>query len=146
MSPRYSEKFLNLCLHEGAVFYLVDRTFSSLEPHYFVVLNHNPYSEELLVLVVASSQIENVKKRRSHLPKETLVEIDKDMYESFTKDSIIDCNSARTKSRSQILEQLNAGGSQVFPMPKEILKKLRQGVLASPVVETSVKLILRESN
>lgn len=144
MPPRYSATQLNLCLHDGAVFYLVDRSFSSAEPHYFIVLNHDPGNDELLVVTVASSQIDNVKRRRSFLPAETLVEIAENEYEAFTKDSIIDCNSARTKSKMQVLEQLNSGGSQVARMPADILNKLRAGVLASPVVEPSVKELLQE--
>lgn len=144
MSPKYPASLLDKCLHAGAVFYLVDRSFSSPEPHYFIVLNHNPSSDALLVVTVASSRIENVKRRRSILPQETLVEIGKDDYESFTKDSIVDCNSAQTKSKQQVLQQLNNGGTQTFRMPIEILNKLRAGVLASPVVEPIVKAILQE--
>ena len=146
MSSRYPESMLNLCLHEGAVFYLVDRAFTSAEPHYFIVLNHNPSNDELLVVTVASSQIDNVKRRRSFLPSETLVEVAESEYEAFTKDSIIDCNSARTKSKQQVLEQLNSGGTSAVRMPLDILNKLRTGVLASPVVEPSVKAIIQDSS
>ena len=77
----------------GSVYYFPDATFSSTEPHYFVVLNHNPLTDTFLVLVCASSQIEKVKRRRQHTcPANTLVELSSAEYSGFTNPCIIDCN------------------------------------------------------
>ena len=141
MSPVISnEAALNFFLHEGAVFYLQDRNLSSAEPHYFVILNHNPGAEEVLLLVVSSSQIESVKNRFAHLRlPETLVEIAKQDYAGFTKDSIISCNQVFMKNKQQLMQQINNGGNQGPRIPTAILQKLRQGVLKSPMVEGAVK-------
>jgi len=93
-----NETALNFYLHEGAVFYIQDRGLTSQQPHYFVVLNHDPRSEETLLLAVSSSQIENTHKLHAAKPPETLVEIAESDYADFTKDSIISCNQVFTKT------------------------------------------------
>ena len=58
-----SEAALNFYLPEGAVFYVQDRGLTSPEPHYFVVLNLSPAKEDLLLLVVSTSQVEGARRR-----------------------------------------------------------------------------------
>ncbi len=42
----------------GTVYYFTEETFSSDEPHYFIVLNHNPAGANIITLVCSSSQID----------------------------------------------------------------------------------------
>ena len=72
----------------GSVYYFSEDTFFSDEPHYFIVINKNPQSDIVILLVCSSSQIRKTKFRRRGLPG-TLVEIRKEQYEEFTRDSII---------------------------------------------------------
>ncbi len=137
-----SEAALNFFLHEGAVFYVQDRALTSPEPHYFVVLNISPAKEDLLLLVVSTSQVEAAKRRYAQLPVETLVEIAPSDYAGFSKPSLISCNQVFPRTKRQLIEQLNNGGEQKSRMPKDILEKLRQGVLASPTVERYIKKML----
>ena len=69
---------IRLSLRQGTVYYMAERGLSSVEPHYFVVLNRNPLGSKLLLLLVASSQVEKAQKRisRKNLPAESLVVID----------------------------------------------------------------------
>lgn len=94
-------------------------------------------------MVVSSSQIENTKKLHAAKPPETLVEIAENEYADFTKDSIISCNQVFTKTKQQLIRQINNGGQQKQRMPEPILEKLREGVLASPTVERWIKKMLR---
>ena len=55
MAAAWNEAHLKLFLRGGSVFYVQDRSLTSAEPHFFIVLNHNPLNEECLLLVVASS-------------------------------------------------------------------------------------------
>ena len=75
----------------GSVYYFPEQALSSDEPHYFIVVNHNPLTDEILILVCSSSRIDKVKRRvwRRSFPETTVVEIRKDAYPDFTKDSII---------------------------------------------------------
>ena len=141
-----SEAALNFYLPEGAVFYVQDRGLTSPEPHYFVVLNLSPAKEDLLLLVVSTSQVEGARRRYAQMPAETLVEIAPREYTGFTKPSIISCNQVFTKTKRQLLKQINHGGEQKQRMPKAILEKLRLGVLASPTVERHIKKKLSSSD
>ena len=74
-------------IRTGSVYYFQEESLSSIEPHYFVVLNKNPRTEEFLVLVCASSKIEKRKRamEKFHFPAETLVFISSSEYKLFTK-------------------------------------------------------------
>jgi len=134
---------LNFFLHEGAVFYLQDRALTSAAPHFFVILNHKPTEEDMLLLVVSSSQVVDVKELFSCLPADTLVEITRTEYAEFTKDSIISCNQVFKKTKQQLLDQMRSGGIQLNRISAEILAKLRYGVLVSPMVERNIKSLLK---
>ena len=141
MAP-WNESSLKLILRSGSVFYYQDRKLTSPLPHYFVVMNISPLSDRFLILTVASSQVDKVKKRRSGLPSESLVEISPDDYPDFTKPSIIDCNNVFVKSRNELAALLNRNAESKRDMHSSLVEKLREGVLCSPLIEQEVKNLL----
>ena len=119
MSPGVpNETALDFFLHEGAVFYIRDRALTSREPHFFVILNHDPKTDQALLLVISSSKVEKTKKRNAHLPDKTLIEIAKNEYVDFTKNSIINCNQVFIKTKPQLIHQINNRGCQKQRMPE----------------------------
>lgn len=122
----------------GSVFYFVEEALSSDDPHYFIVLNHHPLTDEILVLVCSSSQINKVKERvrRRQFPESTVVEIFKREYPDFTKDSVIDCNEVFPRTLGQLIEKLTQGELKLKTiMGRDLVDKLRQAVLDSPKVK-----------
>ncbi len=147
MPPQWSAPLLNLTLRGGSVYYFQHRDLTSPEPHYFIVLNLDPCGDEFLVLAVSSSNIVGVHDRNSNLPTNTLVEITPAEYADFTRHSIVDCNHLFRKTKNELLEKLRGGvACEKSSMPSSIVDRLRQGVLASPLVEDSVKVLLRDSH
>lgn len=133
---------LKATLRPGSVYYFVEETFASREPHYFIVLNCRPATDDMLILVCSSSQRVQVKQRirRRGLPDNTLVEIDSGDYPDFTTDSIVNCNYVLKKTMTQLIEKLEQGMLQFKSvMDGSIVEKLRNGVLASPVVSEDIK-------
>lgn len=131
---------IRLSLRSGTVYYMRDRALTSVQPHYFVVVNADPLGEEVLLLTVASSKIDKVKRRRAKEPESTVVEIPLSEYVDFTKDSIIDCNQVFTKSLQDLCSQWQR--KEIVPkqdIPKEVLGKLQQGVLDSRLVSKTDK-------
>lgn len=131
---------IRVSLRPGTVYYMADRSLTISEPHYFIVVNADPLGDQILLLTVASSQIETVKRRRTKEPQSTIVEIDRSQYSEFTKDSIIDCNQVITKSLDDLCGQWNR--KEIIPkddIPKEILEVLQQGVLQSRLVSAADK-------
>lgn len=95
---------LRLTLREGAVYYFPNRSLTSPEPHYFIVVNSDPLSQTVLLLAVVTSQVEAVKLRRADC-RETLVEISPDEFKVFTKNSIIDCNDLKVVGLAEFNER-----------------------------------------
>ena len=137
--------FIKTSLKPGTVYYFPEESFSSKESHYFVVLNRNPLDEHIILLVCSQSHIEKVKQRRKTCPPETLVEISKTQYPSFTTNSIIDCNYVLEKTVAQLMDKYAQGKLQLIlePIKDEMVERLRKAVLLSPRIEPRIKNILK---
>lgn len=134
-------------IQTGSVFYFEEETISSEEPHYFVVLNRNPQTEEILILAIASSQVEKRKQiiERLGFSVETLVEISPQEYALFTKDTVIDCNRAFEKSIQSLAEKLENGKLKVCKeiMPSEIVERIVKGMLVSTQISKNIQELLK---
>lgn len=127
----------------GSVYYFVEDSFSSPEPHYFIVINRYPVPDNIVLLVCSSSQIEKVKRRRRFLPPETLVEIKESQYIGFTKDSIVDCNNVLPKTIEQLIQKLEQNELKLkMEIDICLVEKLRNAVNASPLIDKDIKKLL----
>ena len=54
---------IRVSLRQGTVYYMAERNLTSAQPHYFIVVNADPLGDEILLLTVASSQVDTVKRR-----------------------------------------------------------------------------------
>lgn len=133
-------------LTRGAVFYFVDEELTSSEPHYFVVLNQDPITDDYLILVVASSQIEKRVNfvKRNNFPSETLVFITPDEFSVFKKNTVIDCNNVFQKTNEILVKKLESENLRIHTevLPETIILKLLKGVQSSHMVSDEVKDIL----
>lgn len=133
-------------IETGSVYYFEEEELSSGEPHYFVVLNQNPRTEEFLILVCASSQVEKRKQiiQRLSFPQETLVFVLPSEYPIFLKDTVIDCNRVFEKTSQTLIEKLEQNKLRVCAeiMPDTILQKLVKGILASTQISEKIKRML----
>jgi hypothetical protein len=134
-------------IRPGSVFYFIENTFTiSEEPHYFIVINHNPTTDRVVLLVCASSQIQAVKRRRRNLP-DTTVEIKKEKYPDFKKDSIVDCNDVFVKSMDTLILKLKQNELKLkMEIDITLVKKLRTAVKQSPIVEREIKKLISSSD
>jgi len=144
LSETYSKKHIKSTITAGSVYYYREESFSSTHPHYFIVINIDPPSDAVIFLVCASSQIDNCRRLRKGLPNETLVEITPSQYTEFSKRSIIDCNDVFKRSIDEIAGMLSQGKLEIKPViGLRLVKRLRQGVILSPLVENYVKKALQ---
>lgn len=129
-------------IQPGSVYYFRDRDLTSTDPHYFIVVNKNPRTDQILLLVCSSSQLEKVRNRRALRPA-TVVEISPRQYPDFTCDSIVDCNTVFERSIPELQQKHDAGRLRVQTViAPDILEKLRDAVLESNQVEEEVKDML----
>lgn len=135
-------------INTGSVYYFEEEELSSDEPHYFVVLNQNPRTEEFLILVCASSQIEKRRQimQRLGFLEETLVFVSPSEYPIFSKETVIDCNRVFEKTSQTLIEKLDQNKLKVCAeiMPDTILQKLTRGILASTQISEKIKRMLSE--
>lgn len=129
----------------GSVYYFTEESFSSSKPHYFIIINTDPQEDKVIFLVCASHQIDKVRNRRKVCPQETLVEITPDQYSGFKVTSIIDCNFVVEKNISQLVDKLAREELKLKPeMDVPLVKRLRAGVLCSPLTERRIKALLQD--
>ena len=139
------EAAIKATIKPGSVFYFPEETLSSIEPHYFIVINVNPLTDHELILACASSQIQKTKRRRKYYPPETVVEITSSEYKDFPTNSVIDCNRVILKTLEQVIQKRSESKLILKErMETSLVNKLRQGVLTSPRVENKIKALLRE--
>lgn len=94
-------------------------------------------------MVNSTSQVEKAIKRRRHIPN-TLVKIDNTEYTIFTRESVVDCNSVIKKTIEEIVFLLKSKQLEYKPeMPIGIVEKLREAIIASPIVENYIKEMLK---
>jgi len=141
-----SHSLLKLTLRAGSVYYFQERRPSSPEPHYFIVVNHEPFARQLLVLTIITSRVEYMKRLRQGLPG-TVVEIRPKDYDELKGPSVVDCNVVFNKALSELAEKIQRK-EVVYKrdLPSAILQAIRQGIKASPLIETEIKRLLDQVN
>jgi len=92
----------------------------------FFVLNKNPESDNKIITVHASTQIE---KRKKHRQPEVLVEIKPEEYPELTEHSIIDCESYIVWYKPVLESQIKKGKIKPLQqLPTLKLKELRNAI------------------
>jgi hypothetical protein len=129
-------------IRPGSVYYFPSEHISSPEPHYYVVINLDPFVEQLILLVIGTSKIETVKQRNKDHPLNTLVTVTPEEYKPFTQITIFDCNNGvYPYPVSDLIRRLSIRKLEycTCEMPTDIVERLREGVLTSRVITRSIK-------
>lgn len=131
---------LRLSLREGSIYYFTERTLTSPEPHYFIVVNSDPLEQKLLLLSVVTSQVESVKLRRKDCP-ETLVELSPALCDVFKKLCIVDCNDLKTVTLAEFNMRFVREKFRYFDkdLPAPLRKALRKAIHASAILSDEQK-------
>jgi len=134
---------LRLTLRSGTVYYFEHRGLSSVEPHYFAVINADPQANKVLIMAVGSSQVAKVQERRKGLPRETLVIVEPSEYPDFSKPTVIDCNQVFELSKEELIQKFKAREIRYHKdLPEAVLKRIWQGVRVSPRVDETHKNLI----
>ena len=134
------EVAIKASIRPGSVYYFPHEALHSPESHFFVVINIDPFSEQVILLVCSSSKIDKVKRCNKHNAPETLVEIKREEYDDFTCDSILDCNTVFPESIESLVQRLASNRlDRKSEMDIALVEKLRRGVLASRQIAPTIK-------
>lgn len=132
-------------VRSGSVFLFNEDSFNCNKNHYFIVLNHQPLSDELLLLVWAKTLSEKVflHMESGNLPYATFIDIT-NKHSWSKKPTVIDCNNVIEKSINLLVDKLKKNNSKLIDqVDNKILVKLRKAVIMSPLVERHIKKKLR---
>ncbi len=142
---RIPPEIIKVSIKPGSVYYFREESIKSDEKHYFVVINRNPLTDEIILLACASSKIDKVKRFRYNCPVETVVIITPEQYCGFSVNSIFDCNYIFRRSLYVIMKKYKNNELLVKPeMDLHLVDILRKGVLASNKIEPRIKSMLHE--
>lgn len=132
---------LKATIRSGSVYYFRHESFSSLEPHYFVVINVNPAGDQVILLICASSKRHAI---GANCPKKSFITIGHTQYSAFKEASVLNCNYVIEQTIDQLISRLSNKTLQMKPeMDIKLVKLLREGVLSSPLVPERIKSQLR---
>lgn len=136
---------ISATIKQGSVYYFVQSHFKPPEPHYFVVLNKDPFESTLLIVVNATSNIvgrQSFIRSRGFSP-ETLVVVTPTDCTFLKRESVFDCNFPGVYTPQELLKRCEA---DVFKysgdISLEVLNKLKKGFLASKLVKEELKLLV----
>ncbi len=129
-------------IRPGSVYYFPSKKLTSKESHFYVVVNLDPFNEQLIILVLGSSKIDVVKQRNKSHSSKTLVIVTPQQYPLFSGNTIFDCNNSVFRYPiNDLVQRLSSKRLEccIREMPLDIVKLLREGVLASTVIERNIK-------
>lgn len=112
---------------------------------FFVVLNVNPKTDEVLVLVTITSKTEKQEKHIKLTGEDatTLVRISPADLSFLSGDSAINCNNTYPTSLNELVKKIENGGKIYSEkVPNDILNALTSGVLKSNRVPPSHKKLV----
>ncbi len=133
-------------IKSGCVYYFVEESFTGTKPHYFVVLNNKPLEDGVVILVCAVTLDISVIERAQRLgqAKETLIDVTPQDCALFAHPTLFNCNSVFVRSIDDLVTKLKDHKLRMHnPVDVDLLRKLREGVLASKEVTKKVKKLLR---
>lgn len=136
-----------ICIEQGSIYhYHLD-----IENHdgtkysgdrFFIVLNLNPKTDEILILTTITKQIDKKREfiKRTGEDPSTLVLISPSDFPNLSQDSVVNCNNIYQITLTELIDKVKNGGKIFsYKLPKTIVSALVSGVLVSKQIPEEVK-------
>lgn len=137
-----------LCIEQGCVFnFYIDfgTTARQSKNRYFVVLNKNPKTDLLLIMITPTSQVNKKRDfiKRAGISEQTIVSVSPSEYPTFKTESAFNCNDVIEVSMKDLIRKIEEDGSMNYQkIPDSVLAKIIIGINASPRVSPAIKKLL----
>lgn len=139
-----------ICIEQGSIFHykleVINHDGTAYKgDRFLIVLNANPKTDEILVLVTITKQVSHQREyiRRIGEDATTLVQISKSDFSRLSAESIVNCNNTYEKTLGDLIDEIEKGGKIFFDkLPKNIVGSLVCGVLMSKQVPQDHKRLL----
>ena len=141
---------ITTCIEQGSIYHynveLINRDGSKYKgDRFFIVLNVNPKTDQVLILVTPTTKIANQQEyiKRVGEDSDTLVTILPSDFRKLSTESVVNCNSVHEKTLSALIESIEEGGKTFFDkLPRNVVDSLVRGVLKSKQVSNEHKELL----
>lgn len=140
-----------ICIEQGSVYHFKLTTTNKDGTAYsgdrfFIVLNVNPKTDEVLVLTTITTQTASQVKfiKLNGEDPTTLVSITKSDLPILSQDSVVNCNRVYEKTMQEVIDGVNGVGGKIIniKLPKSVINALVSGVVISKQVPTNIKEFL----
>lgn len=139
-----------VCIEQGSVYlYSINKLNNDGTTYagsrFFIVLNTNPKTDQVLVMVTATTKIIEQERYVSSIgeSKDTIVRITPKDFSPLSAESIVNCNNIYEISLVDLVGKIDAGGKVFFEkLPKDIVSSLVTGALISNQVSTEHKKLM----
>lgn|SRR3989338_2561516 len=140
-----------LCIEQGSIYHFLLEALNHDGTNYrgnrfFLVLNVNPKTDELLVLTTITSKIQRAEEFVQKIGEDpqTIVKISTSDFSRLSRDSIVNCNNVYSMTKDDLVIRLEGDGAVVFfeKLPKSTIESLVSGVLKSNQVSNEHKKLL----
>lgn len=139
-----------LCIEQGSIYhyeYKRDRGdgTSYIGNRFFIVLNVNPKTDEVLILTTITTKITN---QRAYIKQvgedpDTLVPITKTDFARLSADSVVNCNNIYPLTLDELISKIHSGGKIFYEkLPNDVINALISGVLKSSQVSPGHKKLV----
>lgn len=134
----------------GYVYSMVEESFESKYPHYYVILNKGEVDFEqdpTIFLVWASSNVARAigQQALSGLPVETFVIVETGECSIFNKRTVFNCNQVKQISSKNLITKIDSSEIRyIGVLPEQITQKLLLGISNSTLLSESIKVALQD--
>lgn len=139
-----------ICIEQGSVYlYKLEAVNKDGSPYkgdrFFIVLNVNPKTDDILVLVTITKKIDNSINfaKRTGEDGSTIVPISPADFSQLNVESVVNCNRVYDITMEELITKVEDGG-KVFSqkLPRTVISALVSGVLKSNQVQQEFKEML----
>lgn len=134
-------KKLEIQIKQGSLLHFSDEHSGGVDPHYHVILNKNPFDDEMiLVYCVTFDPINNYNHENlfRKFDKDTLITITGG-HDKIRHTSLFDCNRCFQINKNILTDKLDREELRIYdPVEKVLLNKLRQAVIKSDMVPGNI--------
>lgn len=139
-----------ICIEQGSIYHChltkQNKDGTAYEGNrFFIVMNVNPKTDEILVLVTITKKIDKVKEfiKRICEATDTLVDITISDFPSLSQNSVVNCNNVYSMSLEELINKIENGG-KIFrhKLPKTVIDALIRGMMQSNQISPEVKGML----
>ena len=140
-----SSVLLGQTLKPGTIYLMDDNIFNNGLPHYVVVINKDILKDSSLFLIPGTSKID---KRKLYVNKmglslKTLVITNPTECKFLSCPTVFDCNGLLERTIDEIEDKSNNGQIRaIYNINEDLLKKIRDGVVASRLIPNRIKKCL----